>query len=177
VTVAVRSPSPPAELERAIRREAAAVDPTATVNQVRTMDEVLRASVAQPRTSATLVGGFALLALLLGAIGVYGVLAYGVAERRREIGIRMAIGAPAGSVRRLVLGQAARLLVIGLVAGSAIAWLAASALRGFVFGVSARDPLSYGGVALLFLLVGALAGWLPARRAMRVSPAEVLREE
>jgi ABC-type antimicrobial peptide transport system permease subunit len=114
---------------------------------------------------------------LLGAIGVYGVQAYGVAERRRELGIRMAIGAEPHAVRRLILGQAARLIGFGVLIGLLAAWAAASVLRGFVFGVGVRDPLSYALVPLLFALVGVLAGLLPAIRATRVSPVEVMREE
>jgi ABC-type antimicrobial peptide transport system permease subunit len=133
--------------------------------------------VAQPRTSATLISGFAALALLLGAIGVYGVLSYGVSQRKREIGIRMAIGAEPSSVRRMVLSRAARLVMAGVIAGLGLAWIAGSVLKGFVFGVSVRDPLSYVLVPVGFVLVGLLAGWLPARRATRVSPVEVMRQE
>ena len=177
VTVALRSALSVDELERTLRREVAAVDPTATVNQVRSMEEVVRASVAQPRTTTTLIGAFAGLALLLGAIGVYGVLSYGVSQRRREIGIRMAVGAAPRAVQRLVLGEAARLLIGGVLAGLGAAWLATSLLKGFVFGVSVRDPLTFLAVPVLFALVGGLASYLPARRAVRVSPVEVMREE
>jgi len=175
--VAIRSPLPLDEVERMIRREVAAVDPSATVNHVETMEEVLRANVAQPRTTATLIGGFAALALLLGAIGVYGVLSYGVSQRKREIGIRMAIGAEPATVRRMVLVRAMGLVVGGVVAGLGLAWVASSVLKSFVFGVSVRDPLSYVLVPAGFMIVGVLAGWLPARRATRVSPVEVMREE
>jgi putative ABC transport system permease protein len=167
----------PSALEPLLRREVSAVNPTATVTQVRSMEEVLAASAAQPRTTTMLIGSFAAIALLLGAIGVYGVLSYGVTQRRREIGIRMAVGAEPGAVRRMVLGRAARLLAGGVIAGLGAAWLAGSLLRGFVYGVSVRDPLSFVAVPLLFAAVGIAASYLPARRATRVSPTEVMREE
>jgi ABC-type antimicrobial peptide transport system permease subunit len=160
-----------------LRSEVKAVDPSATVNQVRSMEAVVLASAAQPRTTTSLIGMFALLALLLGTIGVYGVLSYGVTQRRREIGIRMAIGAEPARVRTMVLGEGARLLAGGVVVGLAIAFLGARVLQRFVYGVSVHDPLSFAAVPLLFALVGVAASWLPARRATRVSPTEVMREE
>jgi predicted permease len=177
VTVVLRTTLPAGGVEALLRREVAAVDPSATVIQVRSMEDVVRASAASPRTTTTLIGLFAAIALALGAIGVYGVLSYGVAQRRREIGIRMAIGAAPRAVQAMVLGEAARLLAGGVVAGLVIAWLGASVLKGFVFGVSVRDPLSYLAVPMLFAAVGLAAGYLPARRATRVSPTEVMREE
>jgi len=141
------------------------------------MNEVVLASAASPRTTTTLIGLFAAMALLLGAIGVYGVLSYGVTQRRREIGIRMAIGAAPRAVKGMVLRQAARLLAGGVIAGLGAAWLGASVLEGFVYGVSVRDPFTYLMVPLLFAAVGFVAGYLPARRATRVSPTEVMRAE
>ena len=176
-TVVLQSELPTEAVDRVLRREVAAVDPTATVTQVRSMGEVLAASAAQPRTTTALIGGFAALALLLGAIGVYGVLSYGVTQRRREIGIRMAVGAEPRTVRTMVLRQGARLLATGVLAGLLAAWFAASLLRGFVYGVSVHDPLSFAAVPLLFAAVGLAASYLPARRATRVSPTEVMREE
>jgi putative ABC transport system permease protein len=173
----LRSDLAPGALEPMLRREVITVDPTATVSQVRSMGAVLAASAAHPRATTTLIAGFAAIALLLGAIGVYGVLSYGVTQRRREIGIRMAIGAEPGAVRRMVLGRATRLVAGGVVAGLFAGWLGASALKGFVYGVSVRDPLSFAAVPLLFAAVGVAASYLPARRATRVSPTEVMREE
>jgi len=173
----LRSDLAPGALEPMLRREVITVDPTATVSQVRSMGAVLAASAAHPRTTTTLIAGFAAIALLLGAIGVYGVLSYGVTQRRREIGIRMAIGAEPGAVRRMVLGHATRLVAGGVAAGVFAGWLGASVLKGFVYGVSVRDPLSFAAVPLLFAAVGVAASYLPARRATRVSPTEVMREE
>jgi predicted permease len=177
VVAVLQSDLPPSSLEPMLRREVGTVDPTATVTEVRAMNEVVLASAASPRTTTTLIGLFAAMALLLGAIGVYGVLSYGVSQRRREIGIRVAIGAEPAAVRAMVMRQAARLLAGGLVAGLLVAWLGASVLQGFVYGVSVRDPLTYLMVPLLFAGVGFVASYLPARRATRVSPTEVMREE
>jgi predicted permease len=177
VVAVLQSDLPPSSLEPVLRREVASVDPTATVKNVRSMNDVVLASAASPRTTTTLIGLFAAMALLLGAIGVYGVLSYGVTQRRREIGIRMAIGAAPGAVRTLVMRRAARLLAGGVAAGLLAAWLGASVLEGFVYGIGVRDPVTYAAVPLLFALVGFVASYLPARRATRISPTEVMREE
>ena len=175
--VALKTVARVGDLEATLRREVAAVDPTATVTQVRSMEDLLLASAASPRSTTTLIGLFAAIALVLGSIGVYGVLSYGVTQRRREIGIRMAIGAAPGAVKGMVLREAARLLAGGVVAGLGAAWLLASVLEGFVYGVSVHDPLTFAMVPLLFAAVGFAASYLPARRATRVSPTEVMREE
>ncbi len=177
VIAVLKSDLPPSSIEPILRREVAAVDPTATVKDVRSMGDVVLASAASPRTTTTLIGLFAAMALILGAIGVYGVLSYGVTQRRREIGIRMAIGAEPMAVRTMVMREAARLLAGGMVVGLLVAWLGASVLQGFVYGVSVRDPLTYAMVPLIFGAVGVAASYLPARRATRVSPTEVMREE
>jgi putative ABC transport system permease protein len=177
VVAVLKSELPAESVEPLLRREVAGVDPTATVKDVRSMGDVVMASAASPRTTTTLIGLFAAMALLLGAIGIYGVLSYGVSQRRREIGIRMAIGAEPGTVRRMVIREAAALLGGGLAAGLLTAWLGASLLQGFVYGVSVRDPLTYLLVPLLFAAVGVAASYLPARRATLVSPTEVMRED
>jgi predicted permease len=166
-----------ANLEATLRSEVKSVDPTATVSQVRSMEDLLLASAASPRSTTMLIGLFAAIALALGSIGVYGVLSYGVTQRRREIGIRMAIGAEPGAVKRMVLREAAQLLAGGVIVGLAAAWLLASVLEGFVYGVSVHDPLTFVMVPLLFAAVGFAASYLPALRATRVSPTEVMREE
>ena len=163
--------------EAGFRALVRSLDPTVPVSRVRAMPEVAAASVAAPRVTAVLLGGFALLALVLGAVGVYGVLSYGVTQRRREIGIRMAIGAEPGAVRMMVLRRAGALIAGGLVLGLGAAWLGASAMRGFVYGVSTRDPLTYAAAVGLFGVVGLAAAYLPARRATRVEVLGVLKEE
>ena len=177
MTAVLRSALPAATLEPLLRSAIAAVDRTAPVSRVRAMDEVVRASTASPRTTTGLIGLFAAVAVLLGSIGIYGVLSYGVTQRRREIGIRMAVGARPNLVRAMIVGRAARLLGAGVVVGLTVAWLAASVLEGFVFGIGVRDPLSYAAVPILFAGIGLLASYLPARRATKVSPIEVLRAD
>ncbi|MGE0442671.1 MAG: ADOP family duplicated permease [Gemmatimonadales bacterium] len=175
MTIVVESDQEAGLLEPGIRRAVAGVDPTATVSQLRSMRNIVLASVAPERSSGLLVGAFAALALFLGAIGVYGVLSFSVAERRRELAIRIAVGAVPGALRRLVLGQAFRLLGWGVAAGVAIAWLGASILDRFAFGISARDPVTFAAVPLVFGAIGLGAGLLPAIRATRVNPTDVLR--
>jgi predicted permease len=177
MTMVVRTTREPALLEPDLKSALARVDATAPISNVRTMEQVVRTSVASPRTTTILLAGFAAVALLLGAIGVYGVLSYGVTQRRREIGIRMAIGAVAADVRWIVMRRAAMLVAAGLGLGLTVAWLGASVLRGFVFGVSVRDGVTFAVAPLLFVVVGFLAAYLPARRATLVPPREVLQGE
>jgi len=155
-------------------RDAARGTPIA---EVATMDQLIDASVAQRRLSMMLLGTFALLALVLASVGIYGVLSYAVAERSREIGIRRALGALDGQVMRLVVGDGMRLALIGVGCGVVAAFLATRAMRGLLFEVEAADPLTFVGVALFVGLVSLLASYLPARRAARVDPTEALRAE
>jgi ABC-type antimicrobial peptide transport system permease subunit len=129
------------------------------------------------RSSAWLVGGFAVIALLLGVVGLYGVIAYSVSQRTREIGVRMALGAARASVYRLVLREAVTLIAIGVVGGLAASIGAAVLMRKLLFGVAAWDAPTLGGVAVLLAASALLASYLPARRAASVSPAEALRTE
>ena len=175
--VVVRSTADPALVARELRRAVGAVDAGVPVSQLRTMDELLGASVARPRLTSLLIGGFAAVALLLGAIGLYGVIAYQVSQRTQEIGVRVALGARAGDVLALVFRQGLALAL----AGAALGLLASAALtrvlEHLLYGVSARDPLTYAVVPLLLVAVAALACLVPARRAMRVDPMTALRSE
>lgn len=113
---------------------------------------------------------------MLGAVGVYGVLSYGVTQRRREFGIRMAVGADAGTVRRMVLARAGRLVTAGVAIGLAGAWFAVALLERFIYGISVRDPVTFAGAVAVFAVVGLVAAYAPARRATRLAPTVVLRE-
>ncbi|CAN5437287.1 ABC transporter permease [soil metagenome] len=144
---------------------------------VRPMDELIRNDVLPFRLGAVLFSLFGVLALALAAVGLYGVLAYLVAERTREIGVRISLGAGEGDVVRLVVRQGLRLVAIGLVLGLAGSFLSVRLLEGLLFGISARDPLTYAGIAAVLALTGALASFLPARRAARVDPMVALRHE
>ena len=133
--------------------------------------------LAWPRFNALLLGIFAVAALLLSAIGLYGVMAASVRQRQSEIGVRLALGATAGDVRRLVLGEGLRLAVAGAIAGLVLAFAATRVLRGLLFETEPLDPVSLGAAALVLVGAAIVATWLPARRAMRVDPIEVLRAQ
>jgi putative ABC transport system permease protein len=141
------------------------------------MDEVIDLSVAQRRLTMVLLSGFALLALVLAAVGIYGVISYSVTQRTQEIGIRMALGAQRAAVLRMVVGQAMTLAGIGLVAGAAGAWLLTQFMRKLLFGVTPSDPLTFGAVSVLLALVAAVAASVPGLRATRVDPVIALRSE
>jgi predicted permease len=159
---------------RELVREAA---PGAPMYRVYTMDQ-LAAETRLPLAFTMLtLGVISLLAVILGTVGQYGVLSYIVAERRREIGVRMALGAQAGRVQRMVVGQGARVLVIGVILGVLAAAASTRALRSLLFGIEALDPVTFAGVAGAMVLVGLLAAWVPARRASRVDPIEAMRGE
>ena len=173
MTLAVRTDNDPLGVVPAIAAQVRAINPAVPVTQPRTMDDVLGESLAQQRFSATLLGFFAVAALALAVLGLYGVISFGVARRSREIGVRLALGAAPGSVLGMVVREG---LVLGL-AGVAIGLIAALALArvlsGLVFGVSATDPVTLLSVGALLAAVAAAASWIPARRAMRVDPAVV----
>ena len=177
MTLLVRSDGDPVTLARAVRSAVLAIDPNQPVFDVRSMDSRIAEQLATRRLSAILVGLFSALALLLAAIGLYGTMAYAVARRTREIGIRLALGAQRSAVFALIVRQGMSLVVIGLIVGLFAAVAFGQLLASFLFGVGSRDPLTLGAVA--FVLGGAalLACSLPARRATRVDPIVALREE
>jgi predicted permease len=159
---------------RAALRE---LDPDVPLNEVATMDEVLAASVSDRRAVVLVLGVFAAIALLLSAVGVYGVLAYQVSRRTREIGVRMALGATVGGISRDVVTSGLRLVAVGLALGLPASLLAARLVRGMLFEVGSADPVTYASVTLFFAAVGTVACWLPAHRAARVDPAAAFRAE
>jgi predicted permease len=176
VSFVVRTATPGSVVE-GIRAEIRRAAPDLAIVGTLTMDEAVAASVAQPRFRTLLLLLFATAATLIATCGLYGLMAYAVTQRRREIGVRMALGAERGDVLRLVLGRALRIVVAGLVVGLAMAAGVTRVLRTFLFGVTPFDPIAFTIVTLLLMAVGLLAAWLPARRATRIDPCAALRAE
>jgi predicted permease len=173
----VRTMVPPLSLSAAIKREIAALDPTLPLSGISSMDDISELSVAPQRFNMMLLGLFAGLGLALAAIGIYGVISYTVAQRTNEIGLRIALGAQTRDVIRLVLGQGLKLAVLGTVLGLASAYGLMRLMKSLLFGVSATDPLTYAGVAVLLALVALAACYVPAHRATKVDPMVALRYE
>lgn len=175
MTLVVRSHQDPMSHASDVRRIVQSMDPEVPVADVRTLDDVVSGTIARPRAISVLIGVFALAALALAAVGVYGVMAYSVAERTQEIGVRTALGATTSAVLRLVLGQALRLIL----AGVAIGLVAAGALMGLLarllYQTAPLDPWTLGATTLVLLCVATIASYVPARRAMRISPIDALR--
>jgi putative ABC transport system permease protein len=153
------------------------MDENIPVTDVRRMQDRIGLQLAQPRFAMVLLSAFAGLALVLTLVGLYGVMAYSVARRRREIGVRLALGAPRRMVFRMVLHQAAVLVAIGMGLGIAAALASGSMLQAYLYGTGARNPIVLAGVCGLVATTGLLAAYLPARRAMQVDPAVALRSE
>src|SRR6266404_5217681 len=178
MSIVVRtSVSNPNALTNSIRKELAAMDATIPLTSVRVFDDYISRSLARPRFNTLLLSIFAGTALVLTAIGIYGVLAYSVAQRTSEIGIRIALGAGKSSIFRLIVGQAMTLVGISLVVGLAGAFAATRLLNSLLFGVGASDPVTFVGIVLLVSAVAFIAAWVPARRATRVDPIIALRAE
>jgi putative ABC transport system permease protein len=173
----VRASVPPESLAPGLREAVRGVDPQQPVASVRTMDEVLGRETAQRRVGVILLGAFAGLALLLSALGIYGVLAFFVVQHTPEIGVRVALGARPSDVLRLVVGRGMRLALLGVGLGLVGALALTSLMRGLLFGVSAADPLTYIVLALVLTAVALLACLVPARRATKVDPMVALRYE
>ncbi len=160
-----------------VRRELSALDPALPFLEIHALSEEVDASAASERLTAALASLFGLLAAVLAALGIYGLLSYAVAQRRREIGIRMAVGARPGDIARMIGRQALTMVAAGIAAGLVAAWEAAPAVRSLLYGVTPSDGLSLGGAAAFVLLVSALATAIPAARATRLDPASALRDE
>lgn len=176
-TLLVRTEGNPTALLPSIRAAVHAIDPQVPLFATRTMDEAIAASIATQRSSATLVGGFSILALFLAALGLYGVLAYSVTRRTREIGIRIALGSPRAKICGLIVRQGMIMVALGILAGVIISFACGPLMRHFIYGVTPHDPAMIIGVATLLVVIAILACWLPARRAMNVDPMEALRYE
>jgi hypothetical protein len=175
-TVVLRASTPPELRVAAVRTRVRALDPNVPV-EMAPLQSVVAGTVSGRRFSAALIGSFALLAVGLAALGIYGVLAFAVAQRQREIGVRMALGAGRAAVRGMVVRDGMRAVLPGVVVGLAGALAGARLLRGMLYGVSAADPLTFALVALALTAVALLASWIPARRATRVDPMIAIRAE
>lgn len=173
----VRSAGDPASLAAAVRGQILAIDKDQPVTAANTMDEVIASTTAPRRFNTSLLAIFAAVALALAGVGIYSVISYSVAQRTREIGIRMALGARAGDVIRLVVRQGMTLALAGIAAGAAVAIFAARAIAGLLYGVSATDPVTFAAISLILAAVALLACYLPARRAAKVDPMTALRRE
>jgi putative ABC transport system permease protein len=177
MTFVVRSSIEPRSLIPSIAAAVRAADPTLPLADVATMDEVVAATLARPRAVSTLLAVFAVIALVLAGVGVYGVMAYSVSQRTQEIGVRMALGASSASVFRMMIVDALRLVAIGIVAGVfAAAWLS-QFLTTMLFETKRFDVMTFAGTALVLGAVATLASYVPARRGMRIAPLEALRAE
>ncbi len=177
MSLVVRTASEPLALAESVRREAQALDNAVPVFGVGAAEQTLSQTVAQPRFNLILLGLFALVALSLAAVGIYGVLANAVRQRTREMGVRLALGARPGAVFRLVIGQGMGLAIVGIGIGLCGAFAMTRYLESLLYEVKPTDPLTFGGVVILLLIVALLACWIPARRATKVDPLVTLRHE
>jgi ABC-type antimicrobial peptide transport system permease subunit len=176
VSVVARTPLPASLLESQIRKEIQTLDPALPVFNVRSMNDVMDASIAPRRFSAELVGVFAAVAMLLSSIGIYGLLAYMVGQRSREIGIRVALGAQRPDILKLILGKGLLLAGTGIAIGLILSAISAPMIAGLLYGVHPIDVIVFVTVPLILLVVAFLATYIPARRATTVDPIIALHE-
>ncbi len=176
-TLVVHTRGNPAALSETVRRQVYALDPSMAIYNEETMEEHIRSAYFLPRVAATLFGVFGGIGLVLAAVGLYGVMSYAVSRRRREIGIRMAMGARAGVVERMVVGQGMILSGIGVVLGWPAAWMLSKLASSFLYGIEPHDTVTFAAVPLLLVAVALVACWIPARRAASINPTEALRSQ
>jgi ABC-type antimicrobial peptide transport system permease subunit len=177
MNIVVRTAGDPLALSSAVRSEVRTLDPSLPVANLASMEEVLSTSLARPRFLTLLLGIFAAVALVLAAIGTYGVMSYSVAERRKEIGIRMALGAQASSVLRMILRQGVVTAGLGIVIGLLGAFALSSMLQAMLFNISSTDATAFVVAPLTLAVVALIACYAPALRATRVDPAGVLKQD
>jgi putative ABC transport system permease protein len=177
MTLVVRSRLDPASLGASMRREVQAVDPAQPLFSVQTMQAVLDGTMSGRRLNMTLLGVLAALSLVLAVVGIYGVMSYNVTQHTREIGIRMALGAQRSDILKLVVGRGARLALAGVLIGLVVSLFLTRLMSGLLYGVSAADPATFGGIAALLFIVALIACYLPALRAIKIDPLIALRYE
>jgi ABC-type antimicrobial peptide transport system permease subunit len=175
--VVVKTAGDPLALTSLARHAVRDLDPLLAIIGIRSMTQIVSLSVARPRFTMLLLGLFGGVALTLAAVGIYGIMSYGVKRRTREIGIRMALGARPVDVLRLVVGQGMKLAMLGLGLGVIGALLATRLMARLLYGISATDPVTFGGIATLLAGVALIASWLPARRAVATDPTTALRSD
>jgi len=176
LTLIVRTNLEPTSLARTLRSVLAPVAPNLATNEVQTLQGAVDKAVSPRRFFTALLGGFSLFALSLALLGIYGVISYTVTHRTQEIGVRIALGASARQVQSRIIRETLELAIGGIVVGTICAWLAGRTLSGFLFGVTAADPITYAAMVVVLLGVAAVSGYLPARRASRIDPIVALRE-
>ena len=176
-TIVARTNMDPLSLSNSVAGAVRSIDPELPLADVRSMEEVVDVTLARVRTVSVLLTAFASIALILAGVGVYGVMAYSVSQRTQEIGVRMALGATAQSVFRLVLGQALKLVGLGVVTGLIAAALLAQFLETLLFQTEPLDPMTFALTAVVLMVVATLASYVPARRSTRIAPIEALRAE
>jgi hypothetical protein len=177
MSLAVRTAADPLALSAAVRNEVWGLDSHLPVANIRTTGDIARESAARTTFTMVMLGIAGAMALLLGTVGVYGVISYVVSQRTREFGVRLAMGAQEGQIRGMVVRQGLTVAAVGVAAGLVGGFALTRLMKAILFGVSATDPFTFGGVAVLLLAVSALAAYMPARRASSVSPVEALRHE
>jgi ABC-type antimicrobial peptide transport system permease subunit len=173
----VRTTGEPGSVAPAVREQIRTLDPNLPITGIKTLQEQLDLSLFPSRVVAWTLGGFGVLALLLAALGIYGIVSYSVAQRTREIGVRVALGAKQKDVLRLVLGEGLFVIGVGLGVGLLLAAALTRVIAGFLFGIGATDPLTFAAVALVLGLIALAASFIPARRATKVDPWVALRYE
>jgi len=177
MNVVVRTAADPATLATAVRKEVWAVNPNQPVANISTMNELLMISAARTRFNTLLLSLFAMIALTLASVGIFGVMSYTVTQRTREIGVRMALGAQSSDVLRLIIRQGMILAAVGIVIGLAAALAITRVMTSLLYGISATDPATFVGIALLLAGVALIACYIPAKRATKVDPMVALRNE
>jgi putative ABC transport system permease protein len=177
INLLTRTEAEPLGLASAVRGQILALNKEQPVFNVRTMEQIVAQSVAARRFSMLLLTIFALVALALASLGIYGLLSYAVSQRAREIGVRMALGAQSGDVVKLVIGQGMKLALIGVTIGLIASLALTRTMKTLLFGISATDPVTFAAIALLLTFVALLACFVPARRATTIDPLTTLRQE